>query len=154
MIINPTGVFHMRALALCSILVLVFPAMADDKSDAEFKALAGKWEITKSELGGMDITDHLKAMKFEIMGGGKYVAELGKEKDEGAFTIDLAMKPKEMDIKSTGGPNKDKLIKAIYKLDGDELVVCYELGGEGERPTKFETKPKTMLLLTTYKRKK
>lgn len=144
----------MRSFAFCSLFALAIPAMADEKSDAEFKALTGKWEIVKSELGGADITEHLKEMKFEIKGGGKYVAELGKEKDEGAFTIDLAKKPKEMDIKSTGGPNKGKLIKAIYKLDGDELVICYELGGDGERPTKFETKPKSMQLLTTYKRKK
>jgi uncharacterized protein (TIGR03067 family) len=144
----------MYRIALCSLFVLAIPAMADEKSDAEFKSLTGKWEITKSELGGMDVTEHLKAMKFEIMAGGKYVAELGKEKDEGAFTIDLAKTPKAMDIKATGGPGKDKLIKAIYKLDGDDLVVCYDLSDDSERPTKFETKPKSMQLLTTYKRKK
>ena len=144
----------MRAFAFCSLFVLAIPAMADEKSDGEFKALTGKWEIVKSELGGADITDHLKAMKFEIMAGGKYVAELGKEKDEGSFTLNLAKKPKEMDIKATGGPGKDKLIKAIYKLDGDDMVICYELGGDGERPTKFETKKDTKQLLTTYKRKK
>ncbi|MFO0805886.1 MAG: TIGR03067 domain-containing protein [Gemmataceae bacterium] len=144
----------MLRLALCSLIVLVPQAMADDKSDAELKALVGKWEIVKSELGGMDITDHLKALKFEISAGGKYFAQLGEEKDEGSFTIDLAKKPKEMDIKSTGGPNKDKLVKAIYKLDGDELVVCYELGGDGDRPLKFETKKDTKQLLATYKRKK
>ena len=143
----------MRAFALCSLFVFAMPAVADDKSDAEFKALVGKWDIVKSELGGMDVTEHLKAMKFEIMAGGKYVAEIGNEKDEGAFTMDLGKTPKEMDVKSTGGPNKDKVIKAIYKLDGDTMVVCYELGG-GDRPAKFESKEKSMQLLTAYKRKK
>lgn len=143
----------MRSLAICSLFALAIPALADEKSDAELKALTGKWDITKAELGGEDITDHLKALKFEIMAGGKYVADLGKEKDEGSFTIDLAKKPKQMDIKGNGGPNKDKLIKAIYKLDGDDLQVCYDFTG-GERPEKFETKPKTMQLLITYKRKK
>ena len=58
-----------------------------------------------------------------------------------------------MDIKGTDGPNKGKTIKTIYKLDGDTLTVCYELG-DGDRPTKFETKADTKQLLANYKREK
>jgi uncharacterized protein (TIGR03067 family) len=143
----------MIRLALCSLFVFAVPVMADEKSDAELKALVGTWDITKAEMGGEDITEVLKVLKFEIMAGGKYIAEHDKQKDEGAFTLDLSKTPKQMDIKGNGGPNKDKLIKAIYKRDGDDLTVCYDFSG-GDRPAKFETKPKTMQLLITYKRKK
>ena len=140
-------------LALFALIGVVVPAVADDKADADLKAMVGKWDIVKAELGGKDVTEHLKAMKFEIAEGGKYTAELGTEKDVGTFTVDVAKAPKAMDIKATGGPDKDKLIKAIYKLDGDAMVVCYELGGD-KRPEKFESKADTKQLLTTYKRKK
>ena len=46
-----------------------------------------------------------------------------------------------MDIKGTDGPNKGKTIKTIYKLDGDTLVVCYELGdGAGRRNSRRNRK--------------
>jgi uncharacterized protein (TIGR03067 family) len=142
----------MRLVAL-ALIGFVLPALADDKKEPDLKPFVGGWTIEKAELGGMDITEHLKAMKFDIREGGKYTAVLGEEKDEGSFTIDPSKSPKEMDITSTGGPNKDKLIKAIYKLDGDTMTVCYELGG-GDRPKQFESKKDTKGLLVTYKRKK
>ena len=146
----------MRALLIpaFAFAICLGTAAAEDKAAADLKALVGKWDIVKAELAGKDITEHLKSMKFEITEGGKYTADLGEEKDVGAFTVDPAKKPKEMDIKGNGGPNKDKLIKAIYKLDGDTLTVCYELGGGDKRPEKFETKPDTKLLVINYKRKK
>jgi len=145
----------MRALLIPAfVFAAICSASADDKSVADLKAMVGKWDIAKAELGGKDITEHLKNMKFEIAEGGKYTAQLGEEKDVGAFTVDTAKKPKEMDIKGDGGPNKGKLIKAIYKLDGDTMTICYELGGGETRPAKFESKDDTKLLLVNYKRKK
>ena len=142
-------------LAFIALLGLVVPANSDDKkAAADLKAMVGKWDIVKAELGGKEVTEHLKEMKFEIAEGGKYTAELSMEKDVGTFTVDVAKTPKEMDIKGNGGPNKDKLIKAIYKIDGDSMTVCYELGGGDKRPAKFETKPDTKLLVINYKRKK
>lgn len=143
------------AFALTAILVSAASAPADDKdAAADLKALVGKWTIEKSELGGKDITEVLKVLQFEIMPGGKYVAKHGESKDEGTFTVDPGKKPKRMDIK-TGetGPSKGKTMKAVYKLDGDELVICYQFGG-GDYPAKFESPAGTQLLLTTYKRKK
>jgi uncharacterized protein (TIGR03067 family) len=145
-------VFHCVALVLC----LGAVASAQEKKPdpaAELKAMVGKWSLTKAELGGMDVLDHLKDLKFEIREGGKYTAQLGEEKDEGTFTADPGKTPKEMDIKATGGPLGGQTVKAIYKLDGDTMTICYDLGG-GERPTKFETKADTKLFLAVYQRAK
>jgi len=145
----------MRALAVPVFLlgVLSFAVADDKKNEDDIKASVGKWDVAKAELGGMDITEQIKTIKFEIMAGGKYTVVLG-EKDEGTFTVDASKTPKEMDIKSTAGPNKGKLIKAIYKIDGDAMTICYELGGGDKRPTKFESKTDTKLFLVDYKRKK
>lgn len=145
-----------RVVALIACWIACSSATLGQKPDAaaaDMKAMVGKWKIEKAELGGMDALAFVKDFTLEIGEGGKYTVLIGGQKDVGICTVDPSKKPAEMDIKGTEGPNKGKTIKTIYKLDGDTLVVCYELG-EGARPAKFETKPKTELLLATYKREK
>jgi uncharacterized protein (TIGR03067 family) len=125
----------------------------DDAAEADLKAMVGKWKVEKAELGGKDATAVVKDVKLELAEGGKYKLDLLGQKDEGTFSVDPSKKPAEMDIKGTEGPNKGKTIKTIYKLDGDTLIVCYELGG-GERPAKFEMKADSKLFLAVYKREK
>jgi uncharacterized protein (TIGR03067 family) len=137
------------------LLVSVAPALADDKADKEkeYKALKSGWSVEKATLNGNDATEFLKVLEFTIHDDGKYTAKHGEEKDEGAFTVDLSTTPKSMVIKPTGGPGKDKVLKAIYKLDGDSLVICYDMEGK-ETPKKFESTAENKFLLIEYKRKK
>ncbi len=146
----------MRMLLLPAFLfaVLAPTATGDDKTDADLKAMVGKWKIEKAELSGKDISDAIKEAKFEITAGGKYTLQIGEEKDAGSFTIDPSKKPKEIDVKPTAGPLKDKTMKAIYKLDGDTMTVCYQHDADGKRPEKFESKDGTTHLLIVYKRMK
>ena len=136
------------------VMAVLFLGVARADDAADLKAMVGKWKLEKAEIGGKDISVHLKEMKFEIYAGGKYLAQVGEEKDESTFTVDPAKTPKEMDVKPTGGPHKGKIVKAIYKQDGDTLIICYNFTATEDRPTKFETKPDSMTLLVTYKRKK
>ena len=53
----------------------------------------------------------------------------------------------------TDGPNKGKTFLAIVELDGDTMKVCYDLSGQA-RPTRFESKEKTLLFLAEYRRVK
>ena len=144
-----------RALTLIALWIACGSVTLGQKPDAaaDLKAMVGKWKIEKAEMSGMDATAFVKDVTLEIGEGGKYTVIIRGQKDSGTVTIDPAKKPAEMDIKGAEGPNKGKTIKTIYKLDGDTLVVCYELGG-GERPTKFETKANTQQMLATYKREK
>jgi uncharacterized protein (TIGR03067 family) len=126
----------------------------DDAVAAELKALVGKYRVKKAEVGGKDVTEDFKEMKFEVTGPGKYVVQFGEEKDDATFTVDVTKKPKEMDIKSTGGPLKGKTVKIIYKLEDDTITVCFDHDKPENRPMKFETKEGTMLVLIVYKREK
>jgi hypothetical protein len=45
-------------------------------------------------------------------------------------------------------------VKAIYQLDGDTLILCYDHDKAENRQTKFESPEKTTVLLITYKRVK
>jgi uncharacterized protein (TIGR03067 family) len=135
----------MRVVALPHLVLLVFLA------PTEMKALVGKWTVTKAELGGQDVFQIAKDLKFEILEGGKYTSKLGEEQEDGSFRIDAVNRPKVMDLMPINGPGKGKTIKAIYKLEGDTLTVCY---ADGPRPTKFATKSGTTELLMVYKREK
>jgi len=142
---------------LTPVLVVLFAAVAvaDDKdAAADLKAMVGKWDIQKAELGGKDVAgSYKKAVKFEVAAGGKFTTQVGEGKYDGTFTVDPAKKPKRMDIKPSTGPNKGKTLTAVYTLDGDDLTICYDLTG-ADYPTGFESKPDTKLFLVTYKRKK
>jgi uncharacterized protein (TIGR03067 family) len=134
-----------------ALLVVAAAAPADDKAD--LKAAVGKWRVEKGTIGGVDQTALFKDLVLTIQADGKYAVTFGAEKDEGTFTVDSSKSPKQMDITPTGGPNKGKTLRTIYKIDGDTLTVCYQLG-EGDRPTAFESKKDTKLFLAVYKREK
>jgi uncharacterized protein (TIGR03067 family) len=84
---------------------------------------------------------------------GKYATKLGGLKDADSLTLDPSATPKSMVIKPTEGPLKGKALKAIYKLDGDNLTICYDAEGK-EAPKKFESTAENKFLLVEYKRKK
>jgi uncharacterized protein (TIGR03067 family) len=140
----------MRLVSAFAMAVLCLGiARADDAAD--LKVMVGKWKVEKATLSGKDVTEHVKDMKFEIMAGGKYRAQVGEEVDESTFTVDAAKKPAELDVKPMGGPQKGKIVKGIYKLDGDTMTICYNYMA-GDRPKAFESKENTNDLLIVYKR--
>ena len=145
-----------RVIALFVCCVLLSSTALGGKPDdaaADLKALVGKWKLEKAEIGGKDSLALFKDLTFEIPASGKYKLVLGGQKDEGTFTVDPSKKPAAMDITGAEGPNRGKTIKAIYKLDGDTVTICYGLG-DSDRPTKFETKGNPKLFLAVYQREK
>ena len=132
----------------------VVAATASSASPADdAKLIEGTWLPVEAELNGQKLNeDVLKTMKL-IIKDGKYSVFAGTVNDQGTLRLDPAKSPKTMDILGTEGPNQGKTILTIYELAGDNLRVCYALGGD-ERPAAFATKPDTNLFLVTYKRAK
>ena len=139
---TPAAAFALAAVAVAS------AQPADD-----FKAAAGKWTVTKATIGGKDFTAAFKTLELQIAPDGAYTLKINGETDRGTVKADPTKTPKEMDILGKEGPNAGKTIKTIYKLDGDTMTVCYELG-DGDRPTAFESKAGTKQFLAEYKRAK
>jgi uncharacterized protein (TIGR03067 family) len=94
----------------------------------------------------------VKTIKL-VVKGDTYLVTVGPAPDRGTVKLDVSAKPKAMDITGTEGPNKGKLIPAIYETNGDTLRVCYDLSGKS-RPKAFKTETGTQLFLVIYQREK
>ena len=141
-------------LVFFGVLVLLLP-MATQATDnqADTKALQGTWLPATAELAGLPVPeDYRKSMKLTIKDD-HYLVMAANHKDEGTCKVDSGKSPKTIEINGTKGPNQGKTIPAIYKIDGDALTVCYNLGGK-DYPTEFKTKAGTKLFLVEYKREK
>jgi|SRR3954471_972517 uncharacterized protein (TIGR03067 family) len=119
------------------------------------KSLRGDWVPVKAELGGQAMSDEvLKTISMKL-GDGTYHVDVAGKPDKGTYEVDASTLPTSMDIKGTEGPNKGRVIPAIYEKTGQTLRICYDLAREGaKRPREFKSEPGTRLYLVTYERKK
>ena len=67
--------------------------------------------------------------------------------------VDPAKEPKELDMTPDGGAQKDKVHKAIYKVDKETLTICRGLNPEQDRPREFATWPDTGYFVVKWKKK-
>jgi uncharacterized protein (TIGR03067 family) len=142
----PRNLFDAIALAL------LFSSAAWG-GDAKNDTLQGTWLPAVAELRGKPFPDEVRKTMKLVIKGDKYLVTVGKEIDRGTLKLMPSATPKAMDITSTEGPNKGKMILAIYERKGDTLRICYDLSGK-KRPTKFKTEEGGQLFLVEYKRQK
>ena len=116
-------------------------------------ALNGTWLIRAAELGGKNLPI---PSTFELqINGTQYRAGIPPSNDRGKlifFGDELAGQAVGMDVVGEEGPNKGKRYPAIYRLNGRDLEICYDLS-EKERPTEFASREGTLLLKVTYYKK-
>lgn len=137
--------------AIVASLLSLPAAWAGDEA-ADCKAMQGTWLASTAELGGKPFPEQFrKSLKLSIKDD--HYTVMAESKDEGTLKLDAGKSPKTMEIKGTQGPNQGKTIPAIYKIEGDTLTICYNLGGK-DFPTEFVSKTGTKLFLVEYKREK
>ena len=113
--------------------------------------IIGKWKIVEAELGGLPIP----AQGFEkmVLEMDETSYQLREEKviDSGLIELVSNANPNALIIAGLFGPNKGKTFQCIYKFEGEDMIMCYNLGGDGI-PLTFETMPNSLFYLVKYRR--
>jgi uncharacterized protein (TIGR03067 family) len=113
--------------------------------------ITGKWKITEAELGGKPLpVAAFENLRLELDKTSYQVIENGVI-DSGIVEMIDDTDPQALNIIGVYGPNKGKIFKCIYKFDGEDMLTCYNLGGDSY-PASFETFENTLLYLVRYKR--
>jgi uncharacterized protein (TIGR03067 family) len=126
----------MRLLLLVRLLVapLVTAAPLPPITD-DAKALQGTWTVVSFQAGSDKLPDHRKPTELVVKDD--TLTLKAEAKDEGGtFKLNMAKKPKELDLTLKDGDSKPELALFIYDLDGDNLKLCWRKPG-GARPTAF-----------------
>ena len=126
------------------------PAAAGQGADQkDEEKIVGTWAVVSEEHGGQKTAEEeLKGLRLILAADGKLTQKQGEREEEGAYKLDPAKAPKEIDVSA-----HNKMLPGIYKLEGDTLTLCADHGG-AERPTEFASKAGTDVVLVVLKREK
>lgn len=137
---------------MCLALV---PLVAGDPTDAarkDLKRMQGSWVMAALEVDGKLVPEN-KLGTTLIIKGNKYTTRVKDKEFTTTFTLDPSKNPPAIDMVFVEGDNKDKVLKGIYKIEGDTLKICRGLSADKDRPTQFGTWPNTGIFMVTWKRK-
>jgi uncharacterized protein (TIGR03067 family) len=114
-----------------------------DQSDLE-----GIWQPVYAELDGEEAPiEVLQQTVVEFSLGEYFVSFGGQISDQGSYVVEAAG----LTLSGLDGPNAGRVIPCIFKFSGENLSICYGLGGG--RPKKFTTSSGQQLYLVNYQRK-
>ena len=127
-------------------------AELDAAARKELKALEGDWVVQRIETkdgkqepgDGEQISLTIKGAKwtFGTIQSGEVVA------------LDPSTSPKLLDFKSVRKGRPDAVNEAIYKVDGDTLIISIYQGKDKKRPTSLDKPTEGDTVLWTLKRSK
>jgi uncharacterized protein (TIGR03067 family) len=113
--------------------------------------ITGKWKITEAEFGGRKLpSKDFENLVLELDLTSYQLIEQ-KVIDSGIVELVGDTEPAGLTVTGLYGPNKGRTFHCIYKIEGDQMIMCYNLGGDS-RPASFETFENTLLYLVRYKR--
>lgn len=132
--------------------ILATPAVADDDAiKAEIAKWQGTWKATSFESDGKSFPpEKLEPIKLTVDGDG-YHFQSGDFHERGTYKFYPDRSPKALDIVVGEGPDKGKVHQVIYKVDGDQLTICFEADGKN-RPTEFTGKAGSGCVLEEWQR--
>jgi uncharacterized protein (TIGR03067 family) len=141
-------------MAIAAGLLLAADKPRDDAVQKELKKLEGTWKMAALEIDGKPVPEEQFQDTILVIKGNQYIVKVKKKSYETTFTIEPGKKPKQMDMTFKNGPNKDKVHKGIYSLEGDTFKLCRGQSPDVARPRDFGTWPDTGTFLVVWKRVK
>ncbi|QDV34241.1 TIGR03067 domain-containing protein [Tautonia plasticadhaerens] len=150
--------FTRQSIVILVAVVLGPTARADDGAKAEFDRLQGHWKGVALESDGRKATEaEIEAMKD---GGWSFEGDVVSFEDprippiRSRVELDLATDPRSLDLIGLDGPQEGKVMRGIYKIEGDRLTICLrDLASDSKgRPSEFATAPESGLGLIVLER--
>ena len=141
----------------CAIAVLLYLGTTQDAESIrkDKAALQGVWKVTASASKGEKVpADDLKDLALLFRGDAIHIREGGKTAENFAFTLDPSKKIKEIDLTLKVGPQKGRVDRGIYQLDGDTLRICIQSNKDAPRPSEFRSPVGSDLWLVVLQRTK
>ena len=136
----------MRQLFILTCICLTIGCSTTKKTLMSLNFLNGTWTPIRQEIGGKE----LRAVVFQtqklIISDNTYIFS-AESIDKGI----LNYKKGQMDIYGKEGVNAGKHFTTIYKIDNNQLTICYNLKGDSY-PAEFETKSKPTLFLSVFRK--
>jgi uncharacterized protein (TIGR03067 family) len=102
------------------------------------RALEGEWRFESLEVDGRQMPTAMSGNARMLIDGDRFRMESIEANYEGVFTIDVEAEPAHIDIQFVEGPEAGNWSYGIFRLDGDEMLLCLGLVG-AERPATFTT---------------
>jgi uncharacterized protein (TIGR03067 family) len=136
----------MRLITFVPLLILTLSCSSTKYGTTTSSNLNGTWVPIKEEIGGKS----LPAVAFQsqklLISDSIYIFS-AESVDQGVVTHT----DEHMDIYGKDGVNAGKHFTAKYKLENEQLTICYNLKGDGY-PESFESKSKPTLFLCVFKK--
>ena len=136
-----------------AVAVLVSGGDTSEDTKKELENFRGTWKYVSMEADGMKVTlEPLAGIKL-VLDGDKFTQTDPQATYRGTFSVSVKTRPKTIDVIFTEGPEKGKIFKGIYELEGDTYKACIAVPGR-ERPKEFASKPGSGHVLSVLKREK
>jgi len=136
----------MKPLLIIFFIFLAVSCSSTKETVSNSGELDGDWYPIQQEINGQQ----LELASFEnqklIIIGSSFIF-MAESVDEGNVTYDNG----KMDIYVDTGVNAGRLFKAIYKLENELLILCYDLKG-GSYPESFDTSKNPNFFLSTFRK--
>jgi uncharacterized protein (TIGR03067 family) len=141
-------------MAMMLVVGLVLAAdTPKEKVMKEMERFQGTWKLESMEANGMKVPEETFKNSKLVIKGDQFTFSQGDVDYKGSFKVDVAQKPKTIDITFTDGPEKGNTIVGIYELEGDTYKVCLSENGK-DRPKEFASKAGSGHVLEVLKREK
>ena len=113
--------------------------------------LDGNWNAVEAQLGGQHIDEEFLSVITLAVTGESCEVHVGGNTDKGTLKYFSFNVPMGVDIAISEGKHQGKTIKAIYKMSGGYLFVCYNIEG-ADRPKTFISTHDNQYYLVRYKK--
>ncbi len=140
----------MLALAVGVVLGAAALAAADDEKAPK---IDGTYAIKSAEKDGeaMPAEEVKKVIEVVIKDDLLTIKREGGEDHKAKIKTDGTQKPAHLDATPQDGPNKDKTLPGIYKLENGELTIV--VSENGDRPKDFDAKGKGIMKIVLQKKR-